>query len=252
MGMICPAGHASSDADYCSECGVPMRASPATVAPASVIALAAPAGVAAGGELCPDCGTPREPGAKFCEICRYNFETRTSFGVLDVAPIATPEPIASPPNPAAPELVTSQPTPAPVPTPDTSQDDSQLLRLRIVVDASLDTEPDPAHPCPQDSPERIFHLDLAENTLGRQYDGKGICPEIVVPDPGISRRHLKVYKEGADWAVLDLGSSNGTSVNGADLAAGVVRKIAPGDQITLGMWTRIFVEVRILVEDSRP
>ena len=255
MGLICPAGHASSDADYCSECGVPMRAGPAAPATVPVTASAlAPGSAAAGGEPCPDCGTPRGPGAKFCEICRYNFETHTSFGVLETpAPIAAPPADPAPP-PSAPAPAISAPAASladPAPAADASADDGPLLRLRIVVDPALDTDPDPAHPCPQGTPERIFHLDLAENTLGRQYDGKGICPEIVVPDPGISRRHLKIYREGEDWAVLDLGSSNGTSVNGSDLEAGVVRRIATGDQITLGMWTRIFVEARPPLEEHK-
>jgi len=67
----------------------------------------------------------------------------------------------------------------------------------------------------------------------------------VVPDPGISRRHLK-FVRGADgrFSVLELGSANGADFNGAALEPGVLMPVQPGDQITLGMWTRIRVEAR--------
>jgi len=91
----------------------------------------------------------------------------------------------------------------------------------------------------------VFHLDLDENTLGRQFEGNGTHPEIVVKDPSISRRHLKfVRSAGGDYSVLELGSSNGSEFNGKTLEAGVLTPINPGDQLTLGMWTRIYVELR--------
>jgi pSer/pThr/pTyr-binding forkhead associated (FHA) protein len=122
---------------------------------------------------------------------------------------------------------------------------AQRLLLRFVVDPSLYKEPDPDEPCPQDTPEKVFHLDLDENTVGRQYEGKGMHPEIVVQDPGISRRHLKFIRDAAGgFSVLELGSANGTEFNGKALVSGVVTLVKPGDQLTLGMWTRVFVEER--------
>lgn len=119
------------------------------------------------------------------------------------------------------------------------------LKLRVVVDSSLYAEPAPDVPCPVDSPEKVFHLDLDENTLGRQYEGMGVHPEIVIHDPGISRRHLKFVRgaKGA-FSVLELGSSNGTLFNRATLEPGVETLVKPGDELTLGMWTRIYVEGR--------
>ena len=119
------------------------------------------------------------------------------------------------------------------------------MLLRIVVDASLYKDQDPATPCPTATPEKVFHLDLGENTVGRQFDGRGVCPELVIPDPGISRRHLKFVRDATgQFSALELGSANGTELNAVPLEPGVVTPIKPGDQLTLGMWTRMRVEAR--------
>jgi pSer/pThr/pTyr-binding forkhead associated (FHA) protein len=114
-----------------------------------------------------------------------------------------------------------------------------------VVDPSLNKDPDPQSPCPTNAPERVFHLDLDENTLGRQFEGHGVHPEIVVQDPSISRRHLKFIRDAASrFSVLELGSANGTEINAKVLEPGVVTPLQPGDQLTLGMWTRVHVQAR--------
>ena len=96
--------------------------------------------------------------------------------------------------------------------------------------------------CPVNEPERLFHLDLEENLIGRRSDSKKIYPTIPIEDPGISHRHCKLLIE-ADGSVyiLDLGSTNGTGLNGVELPAGVKKDLKNGDQITLGCWTQITV-----------
>ena len=85
------------------------------------------------------------------------------------------------------------------------------------VDPALDVEPDPTAPCPTDTPERTFPLDLPENLIGRRSAARGILPSITVNDPGVSHRHLMVYRNpDASLMISDLGSSNGTFLNGSD------------------------------------
>ncbi len=93
---------------------------------------------------------------------------------------------------------------------------------------------------PTDTRARVFPLDLADHLIGRRSDSADIHPEIVINDPGISRRHARIL-HGADGvlAVLDLGSMNGTRLNDTPLEANVPTRIAAGDQITLGCWTRL-------------
>lgn len=80
-------------------------------------------------------------------------------------------------------------------------------------------------------------VDLAQTqvTLGR-------LPECQVPlaDPNVSRRHAEIRpaEHGAGWELADLGSTNGTKLNG--LRIGAPTPLRSGDQITVGATTVIF------------
>lgn len=223
MSILCPKGHASTDADYCSECGARIGA-PGIAAqlhniPAPVVA----APVASANDVCPDCGTPRSGGARFCEVCRFDFQTGAGFKAA-TAPVA----------PANPPIIPAPDTPLPV-----------KLSVVVITDPTLVTEPDPDNPCPVDAPERVFPLDLAENLLGRRSVSKDSHPEIPVNDPGVSRRHLKFLRQpDGNFEVVDLSSANGIVFNGKNLEPGVQTAIKAGDEITIGMWTRIVIRAR--------
>jgi pSer/pThr/pTyr-binding forkhead associated (FHA) protein len=117
--------------------------------------------------------------------------------------------------------------------------------VAIVVDPSLDFEPDPALPPPSDLGERLFPIDLPEMLVGRRDDRQGIRPEIPMSDPGVSRRHARFLRlPGAGLAITDLASANGTAVNGTAVAAGERRELQDGDVVTMGRWTRITVRRR--------
>jgi pSer/pThr/pTyr-binding forkhead associated (FHA) protein len=64
-------------------------------------------------------------------------------------------------------------------------------------------------------------------TLGRSRE----C-EVVVDDPNVSRKHAELRPRGGSWVLTDLGSTNGSSVNGRRIDAPTVVK--PGDEIELG------------------
>jgi ABC transport system ATP-binding/permease protein len=63
-------------------------------------------------------------------------------------------------------------------------------------------------------------------TIGREG-----C-EIVLPDPEVSRRHAALRQAEAGIAIEDLGSLNGTFVNGERIDEPVALK--PGDVVQLG------------------
>ncbi len=64
-------------------------------------------------------------------------------------------------------------------------------------------------------------------TIGRA-DSNDIC----VDDPAVSRRHAVIEKLAAGWSISDVGSLNGTFVNGEMLER--PRPLYSGDEIIIG------------------
>ena len=63
-------------------------------------------------------------------------------------------------------------------------------------------------------------------TLGRQQ------AEVTLADPAVSSEHARIRRIGRAWVVSDLGSTNGTRVNDAQVNGEV--PLAHGDVLTLG------------------
>ena len=62
--------------------------------------------------------------------------------------------------------------------------------------------------------------------------GKASDNDFVVNDPHVSRYHAKLIREeGGCWLLEDLGSTNGTFVNGAQI---IKKHVTPSDKIRLG------------------
>ncbi len=61
--------------------------------------------------------------------------------------------------------------------------------------------------------------------------GRSPSSDLVIPEERISRQHATIYREGRDWIVFDMGSANGTSVNGKPI---VKAKLQHRDVIGLG------------------
>ncbi len=62
--------------------------------------------------------------------------------------------------------------------------------------------------------------------------GRTAPSEIIVDDPFASSRHARVFARGPSNFIEDLGSTNGTVVNGGPLRA--PRQLADGDRVTIG------------------
>ncbi len=77
------------------------------------------------------------------------------------------------------------------------------------------------------APPKEFELVRSEYVIGRD-DGV----DIVIATPAVSRRHARVMLEGDGYIIEDLGSSNGTFVNGDRLIGR--RKLQHGDEVRLG------------------
>jgi hypothetical protein len=75
----------------------------------------------------------------------------------------------------------------------------------------------------------VHRLDQRELVIGRDADEADL---VVEGFPRVSRRHAAIRPFGSGYAVVDLGSANGTTVNGAPVAARPVA-LDPGDRIEL-------------------
>jgi hypothetical protein len=79
---------------------------------------------------------------------------------------------------------------------------------------------------------RTYPLQIGSTVIGR-----GDQASLRLPDVGISRRHARLDFDGAQVVLTDLGSTNGTMVNGQRVSAVALN---PGDMIQLGTTTLTF------------
>jgi FhaA, N-terminal domain/FHA domain len=118
--------------------------------------------------------------------------------------------------------------------------DQKLHRGDLVVEGTLVQGAQPAEPAApaaarakraqlrvhEGGAERAIPIDKELLTIGRLSDS-----DIVVTDTGASRRHAQIRTVGGVSTLTDLGSTNGTKVNGRDVQSA---ELADGDRITVG------------------
>ena len=155
---------------------------------------------------CPDCNAPRHSeDAVFCEDCGFNF-TSGAHG----------EPKTPPP------VVTE-------------------WEVAVSIDPSLKTPESPEPP--GDFHPSTMMLMGESYLIGRRSDKRGVFPEISLDaDDAVSHRHALLNRTPDGGIVVrDVGSSNGTRLNGVDVAPLTDTALKDGDVITVGHWTRIAV-----------
>ena len=155
---------------------------------------------------CQECGTELEPGETDCEQCRV-LGLRRELVSRDVASLAE-----------APEV-----------TVDTAvfhqmNLDEKLEKTRVLSNQSVLLVRKPG-----EAP-RSFLLGLGEGqafAIGRERDGNTLA----VPDPSLSAHHFKIVPEGDRFYFVDLGSTNGSFVNGVRSS---IHELKSGDVIHAG------------------
>lgn len=226
--LTCPDGHPSAATDYCDVCGAAMSGGPAPARPA-----AAPL-------PCPACGAPIS--ARFCEVCGHDSALPAAEPVPAQAdPVAAVSETASPtvefgnsvPNTAVGELVW-------VATVEADRDLYQRMLARKGPDAERVE-------FPGYYPERRIVLRGSDFLIGKRSVSQGVLPDIdlgIAPvDIGVSRSHARIHIDRDVLTVTDLGSTNGTSLNGIDdlIPPGTPVPLHSGDRIHVGGWTTITV-----------
>jgi hypothetical protein len=71
--------------------------------------------------------------------------------------------------------------------------------------------------------------------------GRGGAADIIVAEPTVSAQHCRLVRTGSGWSIEDLGSSNGTVVNGEVLTR--PHELAAGDVVGLGRQIRYRVRL---------
>ncbi|MEM4234830.1 MAG: FHA domain-containing protein, partial [Candidatus Methanomethylicaceae archaeon] len=77
------------------------------------------------------------------------------------------------------------------------------------------------------TPGKVYPLEGDVITIGRDP-----ANTIHINDAEVSRRHARLEKRDNAYVIQDLGSTNGTFVNGVRLSG--MQVLNPGDQISLG------------------
>ena len=90
--------------------------------------------------------------------------------------------------------------------------------------------------CAPDGTERTIEVDGSPLDLGRSGDNR-----LVLDDPRVSRRHGRLQARRGTLVYIDLGSTNGSRVNGIRV-----------DEIALGMGDRVQVGDTVLVVETLP
>jgi hypothetical protein len=80
--------------------------------------------------------------------------------------------------------------------------------------------------------------------IGRRREGSAAEPPDLdldlsgaLADPGVSHAHAVVERDDGRWTVTDLGSTNGTVLNGKDLVPHTPHPVGDGDTLEIGVWT---------------
>jgi hypothetical protein len=84
---------------------------------------------------------------------------------------------------------------------------------------------------------RTWRIGVPSTVIGRDESSA----DLVLPNSNVSRRHAELTSDAAGWHIADLGSTNGTRVNGMRVSAPV--DLHGGDTIALGLLTLEFKEL---------
>ena len=156
-------------------------------------------------------------------IGEFGIATRVVQPEAGLPPIRTPAAAPQPPAPA----------PAPVPA-------------AAAPAPTMVYRPRDAEPAAEDAPPPEVEREVVTLTIdGRVYPvtsrrivlGRSRECDISLPDSNVSRRHAELVQEGATYWLADLGSTNGTELNGERVDRA---KLSDGDRITVGSTDVVF------------
>jgi hypothetical protein len=117
--------------------------------------------------------------------------------------------------------------------------DEGLKKGDLIVSAELSEAPGPSTgespAAAPEGPEARLVLEDGKDEWPlkgeRAVIGRMSGSEVEIQDPGASRRHAEIRRDGEDFIVVDLGSTNGTLLNDSPVTESALEN---GDRITIG------------------
>lgn len=169
-------------------------------------------------QKCPTCGHMNRPGVVFCENCGTNL-------VAGARPASTKSLDEEKQSQLEASLGRS--------VFDSSEQGTAAFPEDGILRMDIDGSPDPI----------ILHFEHHEVILGRRDPATGALPDVDLTPyagyrMGVSRRHSLIrLTDKSKLEILDLGSANGTTLNGTRLEPHHPTLLHEGDRITLGQIT---------------
>lgn len=160
--------------------------------------------------LCPNCQHQNVPGSLFCSECGSRLVSQVELNTQSIK--RTPSDM----------LATELPPPRSVPSAVPQEEADTVISLLIIETG------------------QVLHLaGRNEFTIGRVSEGQPILPDVdLTPynafNLGVSRLHVSMKLTRTGVIVTDLGSSNGTRVNGQKIVPHVEYPINHGDTVAIG------------------
>lgn len=171
--------------------------------------------------LCPNCLHKEMIGALFCSECgaQLSIKLEDTTDKFDRASLQGYH-------------ATSTPVGSPVPPPPSMYSDAQVS-LNIISSGDI-----------------IPLTGSKEITIGRISEGQPIIPDVDLSpyqayESGVSRMHASIRFNDEEILVTDLGSANGTRINGKIIASNAPQSVRHGDILTLGK-----CKIQILLRDK--
>lgn len=200
---------------------------------------------------CTVCGAEQPIGMAYCDQCGSPLDAGDAAAVPTSgvsAPVETPPAVEIVPDaPTAPPIAAAAPAVA---------DDAQGTRLTDATgDMSAASVPPP--PLPTGQLSLIFPnggnflCQTATVNIGRADVAQDWHPELDlipfgggIPEMGVSRHHARITVQDDHYLLLDVGSTNGTYVNGTALQYNAPAELKDGDTVAFGAFNARVAIVR--------
>lgn len=217
---------------------------------------------------CPQCGSQNLPGMAYCEQCGSPLPQEVAAPATTAAPTTTSATLAATVDPAAaslpqPVMPVDQPAVQPTAGPSVGvADEDAIADVNVVdstsslganvVDADVDrVDASPLTPAPLAAGVGMLTVTFPNGqtfTLSGDYADVGRAdvaqnwrPALDVipfgggaPDLGVSRHHARISHDADAYLVTDVGSTNGTYVNGRGVDPNQPAPLHDGDTLSFG------------------